>query len=447
MGNHSAQVRHLSRRPPHHRTGAAAPSPTRLRHRLRGVPKLLALAVALLLPLIPSGIAAALPGGDGRMGAAIPGLGGASMPASHADSEPGVVDDSETDSVEDSPSGATGALGQLSVPGVPVPAEPGVGSDSMQTVPSGAAINRVVFVTPHMVDLFIQSPAMGRELPVRLFLPRDWYTQPGARFPALYLLHGANDRNDFQSWTIYTDAEQFFADKNVLVVQPSAGLTAMHTNWWNYGEGGPPRWETFHTVEVRQVVEQFWRSSDRRAVAGLSSGGFGAMSYAARNPELFSAAASYSGYPHTTLPGVDRSIQLMVASAGEDMTAMWGDPQLQGSIWRAHDPWWLAEDLRGMELYVSGATGMRGQHNEPLTDVVEDLQEEPEEALQFNTLTTSLEALSYYSSTSFVERLDVLGIPVETSFNLAGTHIWEYWYDEMVNSWSTTLAPGLGLPA
>lgn len=437
MGNHSAQIRHLTRRRPSHRTGAAGPSPAGLRHRLRGRPKLLALAVALLLPLIPSGI-----------GAALPGLGGAGMQRIPAGSEPAMAGAAQTDPVGDTPSGVTdAAVRQLPVPGVPLPVAPGLGSETMQAVPSGATINRVIFITPHMVDLFIQSPAMGQEIPVRLFLPRDWYTQPGARFPALYLLHGANDPNDFQSWTIYTDAEQFFADKNVLVVQPSAGLTAMHTDWWNYGEGGPPRWETFHTVEVRQIVEQFWRSSDRRAVAGLSTGGFGAMSYAARNPELFSAAASYSGYPHMTLTPIDRSMQLQVKYAGEDPTAMWGDPQLQGSIWREHDPWWLAENLRGMELYVSGATGMRGQYNEPLTDVVEDLQEEPEEALQFNTLTTSLEALSYYSSTSFVEKLDLLGIPVETSFNLAGTHIWEYWYDEMVNSWSTTLAPGLGLPA
>ena len=435
MGNHSAQIRRLTRRRPPHRT-----------HRLRGAPKLLALAVALLLPLIPSSIAAALPGDDWT-GAATPGLDGASMPASHADSEPGMDDDSEADSADDTPSGATDAARRFAVPGLPLPAEPGLGSETRQAVPSGATINRVIFINPHMVDLWIQSPAMDGEFAVRLFLPRDWYTQPGARFPALYLLHGANDPNDFQSWTTYTDVEQFFADKNVLVVQPSAGLTAMHTDWWNYGEGGPPRWETFHTVEVRQLVEQFWRSSDRRAVAGLSSGGLGAMSYAARHPELFSAAASYSGYPHTTLPPVDRALMLLVQSAGEDPTAMWGDPQLQGSIWREHDPWWLAENLRGMELYVSGATGMRGQYNEPLTDVVEDLQEEPEEALQFNTLTTSLEALSYYSSTSFVQKLDLLGIPVETSFNLAGTHIWEYWYDELVNSWSTTLAPGLGLPA
>src|SRR3712207_7246752 len=48
-----------------------------------------------------------------------------------------------------------------------------------------------------------------------------------------------------------------------------------------------PGWETFHLTELRQILERGLGAGDRRAIAGLSMGGFGAMSYAGRRPELF----------------------------------------------------------------------------------------------------------------------------------------------------------------
>jgi S-formylglutathione hydrolase FrmB len=50
---------------------------------------------------------------------------------------------------------------------------------------------------------------------------------------------------------------------------------------------GPQRWETCHLDELRPFIEARSRTrTDRggRAIAGLSVGGFGAMSYVARHP-------------------------------------------------------------------------------------------------------------------------------------------------------------------
>ncbi|MCA1676510.1 MAG: esterase, partial [Actinobacteria bacterium] len=200
---------------------------------------------------------------------------------------------------------------------------------SQGTAPSGARIVGVQQVDPQTVDIMIDSPAMGTEVPIRLLLPRDYRAQPDRKFPALYLLPGYGDPADYRAWYEYTDVEQFLADKNVLVALPSGGDAGFFSNWWNYGAGGTPGWETFHTVELREALERDWRVNDRRAVAGLSMGGFGAMSYAARNPGLYDAAASYSGYLHTTLPGVDRVAQYTIAEQGLDPYALWGDPVLQ----------------------------------------------------------------------------------------------------------------------
>jgi hypothetical protein len=56
-----------------------------------------------------------------------------------------------------------------------------------------------------------------------------------------------------------------------------------------------PGWETFHLTELRQILERGLGAGGQRAIAGLSMGGFGAMSYAGRRPDLFRAAAAFSG--------------------------------------------------------------------------------------------------------------------------------------------------------
>jgi hypothetical protein len=58
-------------------------------------------------------------------------------------------------------------------------------------------------------DLTIESPSVG-EAKVRLLLPAGFADDPEARYPVLYLLHGAED--DHTSWTRETDVEEMTAD-------------------------------------------------------------------------------------------------------------------------------------------------------------------------------------------------------------------------------------------
>ncbi|MBV9844629.1 MAG: hypothetical protein JOZ47_06120, partial [Kutzneria sp.] len=116
----------------------------------------------------------------------------------------------------------------------------------------GARVVNQTVVAPRMVDLAITSPALGSVQTVRLLLPPDWDTRPASRWPVLYLLHGCCD--DYQSWTRSTDVAQLSADTDVLVVMPEAGRAGYYSNWLN-----GPAWETFHLVEVRQLLERGFR--------------------------------------------------------------------------------------------------------------------------------------------------------------------------------------------
>lgn len=268
-------------------------------------------------------------------------------------------------------------------------------------------------VAPRIVDLTVQSPALGRTAKVRLLTPDGWASRrTGQRWPVLYLLHGCCDTYD--SWTRETHIDRVRRLRRVLVVMPEAGDVGFYSNWRNDGRGGPPAWETFHLVELRQLLERRYGAGTPRAVAGLSMGGLGAMSYAARHRGMFSAAASFSGLLH---PLADTRLLLgLFSSYASDPLAVWGDPEAQRRTWAAHDPTALAGRLRGTRLFVSSGNGRPGPFD------------------RARGRRDDIEATVYRESRAFAERLRGLGISATIDFYGRGTHDWPYWERELRRS-------------
>lgn len=304
-----------------------------------------------------------------------------------------------------------------------------IGDLSRAVADDGAKVVGETVVDERTVDLQVWSPAAKRTASVRLMLPPDWFTNPSRSYPALFLLHGANEWVDYRSWTQFTDVESFLADKPVITVMPSDGSSGFYTKEWNYGRRGGVDYETFHTVELPQILERAYRSTSRRAVAGISIGGYGAMAYAARHPGLFGAAASYSGLLHLRYDKTWMVVSTIRVRANRDFFQLWGSPATQARIWRSVNPYDLAEKLRGTELFVSSGNGTPGPFEKP-----DDL----------NILGNPIEEWSWNNTRTFVRRLGELGIPVTTDLYRGGTHTWPYWEREFVRSWPV-LARGLGL--
>jgi diacylglycerol O-acyltransferase/trehalose O-mycolyltransferase len=266
-----------------------------------------------------------------------------------------------------------------------------------QPADDGARIVQVDTVDPRTRDLTIESPSVG-EARVRLLLPSRFEAQPETRWPVLYLLHGAGGGST--SWTTGSDVEQLTAATDLLVVMPDAsavGVDGWYTDWYNGGAGGWPAWETFHLTELRQLLERNWKTGDKRAVAGLSMGGYGAMTYAARNPGMFLAAASYSG---------------VLDIVGSDFKAppdRWGDPVAQADTWKQHNPLDIAPALKGLALYVSYGNGEPG----PLDAA--------------GATHDDLETWIGTQGDAFAARLEQLGIPATVDAYGPGTHTTPYW--------------------
>lgn len=283
-----------------------------------------------------------------------------------------------------------------------------------QAHPRGAEVVGTTQIADNQVDLTVRSQALGgREVNVRLLTPDGWDPEDRSQhWPTLWLLHGCC--GDYTSWTELTDVADIPELRDVLVVMPEAGWNGWYSDWWNQGEGTGDDWETFHTDELRHLLDHNYGASSHRAVAGLSMGGQGALMYAARHPGMFAAAASYSGsvHPLDTQESIERLMGFF-AHDGNDPTNVWGDPVAQRQIWEAHDPYYLAQQLKRIPVYLSSGNGHAGPFDPP-------------------DAYSALEADFYHQNLALAQRMQELGATqLETSFYGPGTHGWDYWEREL----------------
>jgi diacylglycerol O-acyltransferase/trehalose O-mycolyltransferase len=288
---------------------------------------------------------------------------------------------------------------------------------------AGATVTAQKWLDARTVDLTVASPAVGASLPVRVILPAGYAAHPERTWPVLHLLQGAHD--NYTSWTRETDVKDFLAGQDVLVVMPESGPTGIPTNWWNYGLSNAPDYEKFQVDEVGELLRQNFRASGRRVVAGVSTGGYGALAFAVRRPGVFAAVASYSGILDTTAPGMPTVIGAIVARESLLPLTLWGSSLFGLDNWVRHNPYAGAASLAGTGLYISQGSGLPSSDFGNLEGAV-------------------LEGTLWNQAHGFTRRLEALGIPAQVHFYDGGTHAWPSWQREFKSSWPM-LAAGLGL--
>jgi putative tributyrin esterase len=145
--------------------------------------------------------------------------------------------------------------------------------------------------------LAVPSAAMHKTYRAAVVLPASYPKNKKARYPVLYLLHGA--WGHFADWlrsppdkqTLHRLADQY----NLIIVCPEGETFGFYLD----SPVSPgSQFETHIIREVLPLVDQTYRTvADKkgRVIAGLSMGGHGALYLSARHPELFAAAGSMSG--------------------------------------------------------------------------------------------------------------------------------------------------------
>lgn len=298
-------------------------------------------------------------------------------------------------------------------------------------------VARLISVTPgpgRVVELTVHSAAMAKAVTVAVLPARD----PAAKAPVLYLLNGVDggagpdgDWREGGNWLTRTDAEPFFADKQVTVVMPIGGAGSYYADWRADDPVlGRQRWTTFLTRELPRVIDAEFHGSGANAVAGVSMAGTAAFQLALAAPTLYRAVGSYSGCVSTSGPQGHAIVNTVVSGQHGDPVNMWGQPG--DPLWAANDPFLHAERLRGLTIYVSSGTGLPGA-----LDTVDGpgLQGDSMKLVDQMVVGGVLDAVTGLCTQQLAVRLRELAIPATVDLRPVGTHSWGYWRDDLRRSW------------
>lgn len=274
-----------------------------------------------------------------------------------------------------------------------------------------------------LVRAVVSTQALSQPVRVNVLLPRG-YDDTGRRYPSYYLFHGTSGgAND---WLDMGGVRKATRGRDLITVMPDAGYDSNGGSWFTdwldqHTQLGAARWETFHIDQLVPWVDANFRTvADRsgRAIAGLSQGGFGSFSYAARHPDLFVAAASFSGAPDIARNPVAKAGAAPVVSGtmtglnGVQPFAPFGDPAADDIVWQGHNPASIVGNLRHTDLQLWAGNGEPGPYDDP-TDP--------------NPGGTAIERFTYQSTTFFADAANAEDVPYVLHDYGPGTHTWPYW--------------------
>jgi S-formylglutathione hydrolase FrmB len=271
--------------------------------------------------------------------------------------------------------------------------------------PATPASNRVQTIQ-------FESKLIGKTLPYNVLLPVD-YNQPAAktkRYPVVYLLHGLTGH--YTNWLEYTRLTDYTAGYEFIIVMPEG-----NNSWYTDSATVPTdKYESYIVQELIPDVEKRFRASsarEGRAIAGLSMGGYGALKFGVKYPQLFVFAASMSG-------ALD--------------AASWTKAQLGGF-----------EFILQTLLPVYGAENSETRAANDISKLYRELPAERIAALPFVYLDCGSEDPLLATNRSFVDILLSRKIPHEYR-QLPGGHAWPYW-DAQVQEVLRVAAKRLRQPA
>lgn len=155
-----------------------------------------------------------------------------------------------------------------------------------ETMHSGKVLEKLSF----------PSALLNKEINYSIYLPPDYDTAQ-RHYPVVYLLHGYTD--DDTAWVqfgeVHLTVDKGIAARQIppmIIVMPDAGAT-----WYINDHKSEYPYEEMFFQEFIPFIDTTYRTrpdKEFRGISGLSMGGYGALGYAMRHPEYFSACAAFS---------------------------------------------------------------------------------------------------------------------------------------------------------
>ncbi|MFZ1701734.1 MAG: alpha/beta hydrolase-fold protein [Pyrinomonadaceae bacterium] len=141
----------------------------------------------------------------------------------------------------------------------------------------------------------LDSKLMARQMPYSVIFPANYEVDTAARFPVIYMMHGLGG-----SYKITKLSSVKYTDKQRVIL---VFVEGDHSFFTDSATKPNDKYETYIINELIPEVDKKLRtipSRQGRAVAGASMGGYGALKFGIKYPQLFSLAVSWSGAVNVT---------------------------------------------------------------------------------------------------------------------------------------------------
>lgn len=241
-------------------------------------------------------------------------------------------------------------------------------------------------------DFKLDSKLMARPMPYRVAFPKNYASNPQARFPVIYLLHGLTGH--FDNWGDKTKIAEFLAPYNFIVVMPEG-----ENGWFTDSASAPnDKYESYIVRELIPEIDRKFRTGanrENRIIAGLSMGGYGSIKFGLKYPEMFTLVGSFSG----ALPA-----------------ASWSDKTL-GNGWKA-----LTDSI----MSVYGAENSPTRVENDIYKIAREMPADKIKSLPFIYLDCGTEDILIAPNREFSGLLIEKKIPHEFRES-PGAHTWSYW--------------------
>ena len=216
------------------------------------------------------------------------------------------------------------------------------------------------------------SQSLGIRKQFVVYLPPSYDREPTRRFPVAYYLHGmwGSEWDWVRRGRIDTTMDSLVSSgtAEMILVMPD-GDDGWYTTWNSLGnyrqcQRAPreppassycvpwPHYDDYIARDLVAFVDSSYRTLARpehRGIAGLSMGGFGAVSLAIAYPDVFSAAASHSGTVAPLRIGTDSASGAPVyARTTEELRGFWSHLwfAMEPSFGRDTSGWWARDPGR-----------------------------------------------------------------------------------------------------
>lgn len=239
------------------------------------------------------------------------------------------------------------------------------------------------------VNYKLDSKLMGREMPYRVVYPLAYLTQKDERFPVLYLLHGLTGH--YNNWTDNAKLVQHAIKHRFIIVTPEGG-----DGWYTDSvSAANEKWESYIVQELMPEVDKRFRTlpnRDKRAIAGLSMGGFGALKFGLKYPDKFVLAGSFSG----ALGAASITEKQFPGAIGKTIDGIFGPPE--------------SDRRKANDLFA----------------IIRSLTPEKTKTIPFLYIDCGTEDFLFQNNRDFISLLIEKDVPHEYR-QLPGAHDWKYW--------------------